>query len=92
MVFVDEVQVLNRLLLEHQQKTKNSPSDSSINPSTSSTNTIDFSAILRALLAKQNHHISTIEKQVNDNTENTPSLPSSTQSIITSQLQSDSST
>jgi hypothetical protein len=88
------VQVLNRLLLEHQQKTKNSPSDSSINPSTSSTNTIDFSAILRALLAKQGHHITSVEKKVNDNTENTLSPPSSSspsQPVITSQLQSDSS-
>jgi len=57
------VQVLNRLLLEHQQKTKASSSDSSINPPTSTTNTIDFSAILRALLAKQNHQITTIEKK-----------------------------
>jgi hypothetical protein len=94
------VQVLNRLLLEHQQKMKNSSSDSSVNPSTSSTNTIDFSAILRALLAKQSHHITTVEKKVNDSTEHTlPSSisplsstpPPSLQPLITSQLQSDSS-
>jgi hypothetical protein len=84
------VQVLNRLLLEHQQKTKNSPSDSSINPSTSAKNTIDFSAILRALLAKQGQHITTVEKKVDDNTENTLSS-SSTHPIIPSQLQPDSS-
>ncbi|CAF3552866.1 unnamed protein product [Rotaria sordida] len=89
------VQVLNRLLLEHQQKMKNSSSDSSINPSTSSTNTIDFSAILRALLAKQGHRITTTttEKNVNNNTENTlySSSPSSLQPVMNSQLQSDSS-
>jgi hypothetical protein len=91
------VQVLNRLLLEHQQKTKTSPSDSSINPSVSSTNTIDFSAILRALLAKQGHHVTTVEKKLNDNPENSlssvssSSPPLSLQPVITSQLQSDSS-
>ncbi|CAF2892560.1 unnamed protein product [Rotaria sp. Silwood2] len=98
------VQVLNRLLIEHQQKMKSSSSDSSINFSTSSTNAIDFSAILRALLAKQGHHITTttIEKNVNNNnttnnnnTENTlcssSSSPSSLQPVINSQLQSDSS-
>jgi hypothetical protein len=81
---------------------KNSSSDSSVNPSTSSTNTIDFSAILRALLAKQSRHITTVEKKVNDSTEHTPpssdsplsssSPPPSLQPLITSQLQSDSST
>jgi len=92
------VQVLNRLLLEHQQKTKNSPSDSSMNSSTTSTNTIDFSAILRALLAKQGHHITTVEKKVNDNTDNTLSSTTSCSSptpslqpVSISQLQSDSS-
>ncbi|CAF4469601.1 unnamed protein product, partial [Adineta steineri] len=79
----------NRLLLEHQQKTKNSSTNSSINPSTSSTNSIDFSAILRALLAKQGQHITTVEKNVDHNTENTLS---SSQSVITSQIQSDSLT
>ncbi|CAF0760190.1 unnamed protein product [Adineta steineri] len=83
------VQVLNRLLLEHQQKTKNSSTNSSITPSTSSTNSIDFSAILRALLAKQGQHITTVEKNVDHNTENTLS---SSQSVITSQIQSDSLT
>ncbi len=63
------VQVLNRLLLEHQQKTKNSQTDST----TSTTTPIDFTAILRALLVKQGHHLpSTI---TNDTT---PSSPSST--------------
>ncbi|CAM4743737.1 unnamed protein product [Rotaria magnacalcarata] len=86
------VQVLNRLLLEHQQKMKNSSSDSSINPSTSSTNTIDLSTILRALLAKQGHHITTsIEKNSNNNnTENSLCSSSSMQSVPNSQLQSDS--
>ena len=45
------VQVLNQLLLEHQQKTKNSQTNSP-NPSS-----IDFTAILRALLVKQGHHL-----------------------------------
>jgi hypothetical protein len=81
------------LLLEHQQKTKNSPSNSSINPSTSTTTTIDFSAILRALLAKQGQHITSVEKKIDNNTENTLSStsPTSSQPVITSQLQSDSS-
>ncbi|CAF0948752.1 unnamed protein product [Adineta steineri] len=46
------VQVLNQLLFEHQQKTKNSQTDSS-----TSTSPIDFTAILRALLVKQGHHL-----------------------------------
>ena len=83
------VQVLNRFLLEHQQKIKTSSSDPS---STLSSNTIDFSAIFRALLAKQGHHMRTFEKNVNGNTENNLSSSTSTlQSVLTSQLQPDSS-
>ncbi len=66
------VQVLNQLLLEHQQKTKNSQTDST----TSSPTPIDFTAILRALLVKQGHHLpSTL---TNDKT---PSSPSSTTTL-----------
>lgn len=63
------VQVLNQLLLEHQQKNKN--------PQTNSTTTpIDFTAILRALLVKQGHHLpSTLT------TDHTPSPPSSTAAL-----------
>ncbi|CAF5153795.1 unnamed protein product, partial [Rotaria magnacalcarata] len=69
------VQVLNQLILEHPQKTKISPSDS-----TTSTAPIDFTAILRALLVKQGHQLTstipeeTIETKINDKT----SSPSST--------------
>lgn len=90
------VQVLNRLLLEHQQKLKNSSTDSTVNPSQPSTNTIDISAILRALLAKQNHHISSVEKTVINNSEDatcssTLSSSSSLTSMNTSQMQPDPS-
>jgi hypothetical protein len=44
------VQVLNKLFLDHQQKTKTSQTDSPTTP-------IDFTAILRALLVKQGHHL-----------------------------------
>lgn len=74
---------------------KNSSSDTTVNPSPSSTNTIDISAILRALLSKQNHHIPTIETNVTNNTENatcSPTSPSSLPPVNTSQIQSDSST
>jgi hypothetical protein len=64
------VQVLNQLLFDHQQKTKNSQSDSS-----TSTNPIDFTAILRALLVKQGHHLPSKEPQINDST------PSSTAAL-----------
>ncbi len=61
------VQVLNQLLLEHQQKTKNSQTNSN----TSSSTPIDFTAILRALLVKQGHHLpSTL---TNDKTSSPPS-------------------
>jgi hypothetical protein len=46
------VAVLNQLFLEHQQKAKSSQSDTS-----TSTSTLDFAAILRALLVKQGHHV-----------------------------------
>ncbi len=63
------VQVLNQLLLEHQQKTKTSQTNSTPTP-------IDFTAILRALLVKQGHHLpSTL------NNDNTPSTPSSTAAL-----------
>jgi len=62
------VQALNKLLLEHQQKTKNSQINSSTTTTTTTT-PLDFTAILRALLVKQGHHLT------NDNT---PSPPSST--------------
>ncbi|CAF0743398.1 unnamed protein product [Adineta ricciae] len=89
------VQVLNRLLLERQQKLRNSTTDPSTSSSTTATTTttaIEFSAILRALLGKQGQHI-TIENKLDQNTETT--LPSSTpppQPIVASQAQSDSST
>lgn len=60
------VQVLNRLLLEHQQKKRNSPSDSTVQPGTSTTSNLDFSAILRALLAKQGHSQTMLDKGRND--------------------------
>ena len=81
---------------------KNSSSNSPVNPSTTSTSTIDFSAILRALLAKQGR-ITTVEKKVDDTTEHTlptsatslsstsSSPPPTLQPLINSQLQSDSS-
>ena len=96
------VQLLNRLLFEHQQKTKNSSVDSSINPSTSSPNSIDLSAILRALLAKQGQRSAPAETHVNDTIDNPPPpssaaaatplpSPSPPPPSITSQLLSDSS-
>ncbi|CAF2415814.1 unnamed protein product [Rotaria sp. Silwood2] len=63
------VQVLNQLLLERPQKTKIFQSDSS-----TSTTPIDFTAILRALLVKQGHQLTstipkeTLETKINDNT------------------------
>lgn len=70
---------------------KNSSPDSSINSSTPTTNTIDFNAILRALLAKQGQNIKTsIEKTSDNNTDNSLCSSSSIQSITNSQLQSDS--
>ncbi|CAF0852742.1 unnamed protein product [Rotaria sp. Silwood1] len=68
------VQVLNQLLLEHPQKTKISQSDA-----LTSTTPIDFTAILRALLAKQGHQLTstipkeTIETKIHDNTSSSPS-------------------
>lgn len=64
------VQVLNQLLLKHQQTTKNSQSNSPNTP-------IDFTAILRALLVKQGHHLpSTLTTD-----HPTPSTPSSTAAL-----------
>ena len=90
---IPPVQLLNRLLLEHQQKMKNSSvNSSSSNSSTSSPNSIDLSAILRALLAKQNQHNIAVENKVTNITENSPVPPSSTPPpLITSQLPSESS-
>ncbi|CAF0754590.1 unnamed protein product [Rotaria sordida] len=68
------VQVLNQLLLERPQIAKISQSDSS-----TSTNPIDITAILRALLVKQGHQLTstipkeTIETKINDNTSSSPS-------------------
>ena len=64
------VQVLNQLLLEHQQKTKNSQSNSPSTP-------IDFTAILRALLVKQGHHLPSALTTDHP----TPSTPSSTAAL-----------
>lgn len=54
------VQVINQFILEHQQKTKSSPADST-------NTTVDITAILRALLVKQGH-------LTNDNTPSTTTL------------------
>ncbi|CAF4465651.1 unnamed protein product [Rotaria socialis] len=68
------VQVLNQLILGHPQKTKISPSNS-----TTSTTPLDFTAILRALLVKQGHQLTstvpqeTIETKINDKTSSSPS-------------------
>jgi len=65
------VQVLNQLFLENQQKTRISQSVSTTSPSS-----LDLAAILRALLSKQKHDLSTpIESNLNDSTS---SLPPST--------------
>ena len=71
------VQVLNRLLLEHQQKKKNSPSDPSVPPATSTTSNLDFSAILRALLAKQGQSQAMVEKVRNDHPDTLTTVASS---------------
>lgn len=83
------VHVLQQLLRDHQQKTKNSSTNPSANSSTPTTSSLDLNAILRALLAKQNQQKSTIDKQVETNSTSTQSTSSSlpVQSVPNSQIQ-----